>query len=181
MPTAATTASSDQNRLKLPTRLHDEAEKKLAMVPARNPSDRCPFLAPNRIVFEEQGLADECGNHGFLIWLGNQERRFRPFAGEKAFRICRNEDYWNLECGDQVIDGFQSGAPVRQLDICENKAGTFRLGPCYRLRSRARNPHAAVTEVFDDVFEVERDQGLILNYQNVGGDLGGEFSPGFID
>ena len=59
-----------------------------------------PLLGFYRIAFEEQRLADECRNRGFLVRFGNQECRLRPFAGEKAFRICGNEDHRDLECGE---------------------------------------------------------------------------------
>ena len=64
------------------------------------PSAGRSLLALYGIAFEEQRLADECRNRGFLIRLGNQECRLRPFAGEKAFRICGNKDHRDLECGE---------------------------------------------------------------------------------
>jgi hypothetical protein len=64
------------------------------------PSAGRSLLALYGIAFEEQRLADECRNCGFLIRLGNQECRLRPFAGEKAFRICGNKDHRDLECGE---------------------------------------------------------------------------------
>src|SRR5215472_8372914 len=100
---------------------------------ASEPSAGCSSLSLHRIAFEKQRLADEGGNHGFLIWLGNQERRLRSLAGEKAFRICRNEDHRSFESGYQVVDRFQPGASVGQLNVCQNKSRTLSLGQCNRL------------------------------------------------
>ena len=45
----------------------------------------------------------------------------------------------------------------------------------------ARDAEHAVTEAFDQGFELHRDEGLVLDDQHVGGDFGGELAAGFLD
>ena len=38
-----------------------------------------------------------------------------------------------------------------------------------------------MAEAFDQAFEIQRDEGLVLDDQHVGGDLGGKLAAGFLD
>lgn len=51
-------------------------------------------LALARLTPEEQRLAGHGRDHRELERLGDEERRFRPFSGEEAFRVGGNENHW---------------------------------------------------------------------------------------
>jgi len=77
-----------------------------ARITAKAAPDARPFVKPlfsqspprlRRISLEEQRLGDEGGNSGLLVRLGDQERRLRPLACEKALRMGGNEDDRDFE------------------------------------------------------------------------------------
>src|SRR5262245_5936380 len=144
------------------------------------PSTHRALSALDRVAFKEQRLADQRGYRGLLVRLGNKKRWFRPLAGEEALRVGGNEDHRNLERGEEVVDSFQSRAPVGKLNICEDEAGALLSGQRDCLCPRSRNPDGAVAEALDDVFEIERYKSLILNDQYIRGNLGREFTPGLL-
>ncbi len=61
------------------------------------------------------------------------------------------------------------------------KPGLLGLRERDRFGVRARDAEHAMAEAFDQAFEVHRDEGLVLDDQDVGGDLGGELAAGFFD
>src|SRR5262249_7285645 len=104
------------------------AKKKGGVSGRSSSSTERTSLALDRVAFKKQRLADERGDGGLLVRLGKKKGRPRPLAGEGEFGVGRDEDHRNLECGEEVIDGFQSRASVRKLNICKNKARAFLLG-----------------------------------------------------
>jgi len=57
----------------------------------------CLPLAAARLTPEEQRLARDRRNHGQLERLGNEERRFRPGAGQKPLWISGDEDHGDFK------------------------------------------------------------------------------------
>ena len=61
------------------------------------------------------------------------------------------------------------------------RPGCLLAGERDRFGMRARDAQHAMAEAFDQRFEIHRDEGLVLDDQHVGGDLGGELAAGFLD
>ena len=59
--------------------------------------------------------------------------------------------------------------------------GRLTLAERYRLFMGARDAEHAMAETFHQALEIERDEGLVLDDQHVGGDLGGELAAGILD
>ena len=61
------------------------------------------------------------------------------------------------------------------------RPGCFVLGQRERLRVGARDAEHAMAEALDQAFQLHRDEGFVLDDQDVGRDLGGELAAGFLD
>src|SRR5690349_6933383 len=77
------------------------------------------------ITLEEQRLTGNSGYHRRLERLGDKERRLRPLAGEKTLWIGGDEHHRHLEYLQQLVDGIQSGAAIRKLDIRQDQTRRF--------------------------------------------------------
>ena len=84
------------------------------------------------------------------------------------------------EC-EHLIDRVEPGAAVGELDVGEDDAGPLGFGERHGLAMGARDAEHAMAKTFDQRLEIERDEGLVLDDQHVGGDLGGELAAGFLD
>ena len=79
------------------------------------------------------------------------------------------------------VDRVEPGAAVGELNVGENDAGPLCFCERHRLGVGARDAEHPMAEAFHQSLEIERDEGLVLDDQHVGGDLGGEFAAGFLD
>ncbi len=79
-----------------------------------------------------------------------------------------------------LVDCIEARTAVRQLDVGENDPRPLDLGQRHRLFMRARDAEHPMAEAFHQAFEIERDEGLVLDDQHVGGDFGGELATGIV-
>ena len=76
----------------------------------------------------------------------------------------------------QFVDRVQTGGTVGQLDVGEDQAGLLVLGKRHRVGMGARDADHVVAEIAHEALEIHRDEGLVLDDQDVGGDLGGHLA-----
>ncbi len=81
----------------------------------------------------------------------------------------------------KFVDRIEPGTAVGKLDVGEDQPGLLRLRQRQRLGVSARDADDIVAEAFDQRLDVHGDEGLVLDDEDVGGDLGGEFAAGFLD
>ena len=81
----------------------------------------------------------------------------------------------------QVVDRIEPGAAVGELDVGEDQPGLLLFGQRDRLGMGAGDAENAMTETLDQRFQLHRDEGVVLDDQHVGGDLGGKLAAGFLD
>ena len=61
------------------------------------------------------------------------------------------------------------------------RPGRLVGGELHRFRARAGDAGHVVAEAFDERLEIHGDQRLVLDDQDVGRHVGGEFAPGLVD
>ena len=61
------------------------------------------------------------------------------------------------------------------------RPGRLALASVTALGMGARDAEHAMAEALDQPLEIHGDEGLVLDDQHVGGDLGGELAAGFLD
>ena len=82
---------------------------------------------------------------------------------------------------EQFVDGIEPRTAVGELNIGQDQAGPLLARSATASRLGARDAEHPVAEAFDQRLEVHRDEGLVLDDQDVGRDLGRELAAGFLD
>src|SRR5580700_7341512 len=75
----------------------------------------------NCVVFEKQGLADQCRDRCGLIRLGDQERRLWPLASQESLGIGGNENHWHLKRIDKIVYRIEARTAVGKLNIGQDQ------------------------------------------------------------
>ena len=169
---------SRQRAKKNPARLSSAPDR--TQIYANPQSGRRLRRAVARVALEEQRLARHRRHHGGLERFGDQERRLGALAGQEALRIGGDEHHRHLEGPEQLVDRIEAGRAVGELDVGEDQAGLLVLGERHGVRMGAGHADDVVAEIAHQAFEVHRDEGLVLDDQHVGGDLGGHLAAGRI-
>jgi len=76
-----------------------------------------------------------------------------------------------------LVDGIEPGAPVRQQDVRQDQARTRAPDGLDGLPLGAGDLDHAMPQRRHQPLQIERDQGLILDDDHIGGDLPGDFAP----
>src|SRR5262249_40629064 len=103
------------------------------------------------------------------VWRSG--RRLRPLPSEEALRIGGDEDHRHLELVKQFIDCVEARTAVGELDIGEDQSWLLRLGYGDGLRMRTGDADHAMAEALGQALEIERDEGLVLDDEDIGRDL----------
>jgi hypothetical protein len=139
-----------------------------------------PTLASPSIALEEQGLTQNRGYGRRLERLGDQERWFWTLACQESFRVRSDENDRDLERPQHFVHRVEAGAAVCELDVGKNDPGPFAFRQRNRLGMRARNTEHAMAKAFNQSFQIKRYECFVFNDENVGRNLGCEFSAGFL-
>ena len=70
---------------------------------------------------EEQGLADHCLDHSRLKGLRDEKHGFRLGASKQALRKCRDKNDGDADRLQNLVDGFETRASIREMNIGENQ------------------------------------------------------------
>ena len=127
-----------------------------------------------RLAVEEKGLANNglqtVGFEGF----GYEKGGFRRRPRQKAFRIGGDKNHRHGKRFKNLIDRFESRASVGKLNIREDEAWPFAPDSVDRLAMGPRDIGDAVALFLDEVLKIERDEGLVLDDQDIGANLVGD-------
>ncbi len=74
---------------------------------------------------------------------------------------------------ENLIDRFETRASVGELNVGEDETWPFAVDSVDRLAMGARDIEDPVPLLFDEVLKIERDEGLILDDQDIGANLVG--------
>src|SRR5271157_1189512 len=134
----------------------------------RSRTSRCASLARLGFAFEEQSLADHCGDGRRLERFGDQECRFRAFARQKPFRISSDKNNRYLDRLYEFVHGVETRTAVGKLDIGEDESGSLGLRQRHGLRMGAGNANGTMTETLNEAFEIHGDKCLVLDNEDIG-------------
>src|SRR5262245_11890031 len=95
--------------------------------------------------------------------------------------MSRDEDDRDFEGVEEIVNGLQPRAAVGQLNVSQDQTRALGLRQGGRLGPRASDANGAVPEVLDQLFKIERDQNLVFDNQDIGGNLGRKLPPRLID
>ena len=92
-----------------------------------------------------------------------------------------DENHRNFERTKKLIHRVKARTAVGQLNVRQNKPGPLLVGEGDSLTMRAGDADDLVAEAFNQRLDIHRDEGLVLDNENVGRDLGGKLATGFLD
>ena len=102
-------------------------------------------------------------------------------AGQQPLRVGRHEDHRHRERAQDLVDGIEAGAAVREQDVGQHQTRTRALDGLDGLPLGAGDLDDAMPESGDEPLQVERDQRLVLDDHHVGGDLPGDLAACLVD
>ena len=82
---------------------------------------------------------------------------------------------------ENLIDGFETRASVGKLNVREDEAWPFAPDSVDRLAMGPRDIGDAVPLLLDEVLKIERNEGLVLDDQDIGANLVGDLLASSID
>uniref|UniRef100_A0A0N5A0B4 Chromo domain-containing protein n=1 Tax=Parastrongyloides trichosuri TaxID=131310 RepID=A0A0N5A0B4_PARTI len=130
---------------------------------------------------EEQRLADRRLDHVGIERLRHKEGRLWPLTREQTFWEGCDEDHWNSIILKDFIDRIDARRAVRQLDIRQNQSRRVTRHGVHGLVMGGGGAGDAVAQLLHQAFDVGRDDGLVLDDQYVGGQLGVDVGLSFRD
>ena len=86
-----------------------------------------------------------------------------------------------LAAGEDLVDRLDPGAAVLQLNVRHDQLRLPLRRQGDRLAVAARDADHAVTEIFDDRFEVHRDDRLVLDDQDARGEFMREIAGAMVE
>ena len=139
------------------------------------------LAAETGALIEEQRLADHRFHHLVLERLGDEEGRLRPLPGQQTLRIGGDEHHRHLGARQNVAHRVQPRTAVCELDIGHDQPRHRLLGQRHRLGSRPGDTDDMMAELLDQRLQIHRDDGLVLNDEDVGMELRGDLALGLVD
>uniref|UniRef100_A0A0N4ZZP0 AlaDh_PNT_N domain-containing protein n=1 Tax=Parastrongyloides trichosuri TaxID=131310 RepID=A0A0N4ZZP0_PARTI len=130
---------------------------------------------------EEQGLADRRLHRLRLEGLGDQEGRLGPLAGQQPLGEGGDEDHRHVEALEDVLDRINARRAVGQLDVGQDQTGTVLGDRIDRFVMGGGGAGDTVAQFANQTFDVGRDDGLVLNDQDVSGQFGVDVGLGLGD
>jgi len=134
-----------------------------------------------RFAVEEKGLADHrlqtFGFEGF----GDEKGGFWRRPRQKTLGISGNENHRHGKGFENLIDRFKTRASIGELNVGEDEAWLFPLDGIDRLAMGPRDIGDAVPLLFDEVLKIKRNEGLILDDQDIGANLVGDLLAGGVN
>jgi len=134
-----------------------------------------------RLAVEEKGLANDglqtFGFEGF----GYEKGGFRRRPRQETLRIGGDEYHRHGKRFKNLIDGFETRASVGKLNVREDEAWPFAPDSVDRLAMGPRDIGDAVPLLLDEVLKIERNEGLVLDDQDIGANLVGDLLASSID
>ncbi|MND84511.1 hypothetical protein D3C80_764030 [compost metagenome] len=118
---------------------------------------------------EEERLADRRLHRFRLEGLGDQEGRLGTLAGQQPLGEGGDEDDGNVEALEDVLDRVDARGAVGQLDVGQDQARLMARHGVDRLIVGGGRAGDAVAQLPHQAFDVGRDDGLVLDDQDVGG------------
>jgi hypothetical protein len=94
-----------------------------------------------------------------------------PLARQQALGEGGDEDHRHVEARQDILDRVDARRAVGQLDVGEHQSGRLVQHRLQRLAARGGDVDDAVAQFLDQRLDVGGDDGLVLDDQDVGGQI----------
>ncbi len=113
--------------------------------------------------------------------LGNEEGRLGTLAREQALWEGGHEDHRHAEAQKHFVDRLKARAAIGEMNVSQDEARPLLADLGNRLAMRAGNAGHAMTQAFNQRFEIHGNERLVLDDEDIGRRLLSDLLAGLVD